>query len=74
MIHQPSSGFSGTTADIEISAQQALETRRSLDQLLADHTGQPVARINKDTDRDFYMGADAAKAYGIVDDILKKHN
>ncbi len=74
MIHQPSSGFSGTTADIEISAQQALETRRSLDKLLADHTGQPVERINKDTDRDFYMGADAAKDYGIVDDILKKHD
>jgi ATP-dependent Clp protease protease subunit len=74
MIHQPSSGFSGTTADIEISAQQALETRRSLDKLLADHTGQPVERINKDTDRDFYMNADAAKEYGIVDDILKKHD
>ncbi len=73
MIHQPSSGFSGTTADIEISAQQALETRKSLDKLLADHTGQPIERINKDTDRDFYMGADAAKEYGIVDDVLKKH-
>jgi ATP-dependent Clp protease protease subunit len=72
MIHQPSSGFQGTTADIEISAQQALDTRRSLDALLAKHTGQPVERIHKDTDRDFYMGADESKVYGLIDDILKK--
>ncbi|MBW3538088.1 ATP-dependent Clp endopeptidase proteolytic subunit ClpP [Candidatus Parcubacteria bacterium] len=72
MIHQPSSGFTGTAADIEITAKEALRTRQHLDQLLADHTGQPVERINKDTDRDFYMSADEAKQYGIVDAIMDK--
>ena len=70
MIHQPSSGFSGTTADIEITAKQALDTRRSLDEILAHHTGQPIERINRDTDRDFYMSAQEAKDYGIVDAIM----
>ncbi|HSH31811.1 MAG TPA: ATP-dependent Clp endopeptidase proteolytic subunit ClpP [Candidatus Saccharimonadales bacterium] len=72
MIHQPSSGFSGTTADIEITAKEALRTRQELDLILAHHTGQPVERVNKDTDRDFYMNAEEAKSYGVVDAIMDR--
>ncbi|MFI5240282.1 MAG: ATP-dependent Clp endopeptidase proteolytic subunit ClpP [Candidatus Saccharimonadia bacterium] len=72
MIHQPSSGFQGTTADIEISAKQALETRQNLEAILAKHTSQPIERINRDTDRDFYMSAEEAKEYGLVDAIMSR--
>ncbi len=72
MIHQPSSGFQGTTADIEITAKEALKTRESLEKILADKTGQPLERINHDTDRDFYMDAKEAKDYGLVDEIMTK--
>ena len=72
MIHQPSSGFSGTTADIEITAKEALNTRQNLDKILAHHTGQPIERVNKDTDRDFYMDAEAAKKYGLIDAVMNK--
>ena len=72
MIHQPSSGFQGTTADIEISAKQALETRQNLEAILAKHTSQPIERINRDTDRDFYMSAEEAKDYGLVDAIMSR--
>ena len=72
MIHQPSSGFSGTAADIEITAKEALRTRERLEQILAGHTGQKIERINRDTDRDFYMSAAEAKDYGLVDAIINK--
>jgi ATP-dependent Clp protease, protease subunit len=72
MIHQPSSGFQGTAADIEITAKEALKTREALEKLLAERTGQPLERINRDTDRDFYMSATEAKEYGIIDAILTK--
>ena len=74
MIHQPSSGFQGTTADIEITAKEALKTREDLEQILAERTGQPLSRINNDTDRDFYMTAAEAKDYGIIDSILTKRS
>jgi ATP-dependent Clp protease protease subunit len=72
MIHQPSSGFQGTAADIEISARETLRMRAHLDELLANNTGQPIERINKDTERDFYMSAQEAKDYGIVDNVTER--
>ena len=73
MLHQPYGQVGGQISDIEIQAQEILKTRAVLDQILADHTGQPIERIAKDTDRDFYMTAQEAKDFGVVDDILTKH-
>ena len=72
MIHQPYGQVGGQVSDIEIQAQEILKTRDVLNQILAHHTGQPIERIAKDTDRDFYMTAEEAKDYGVVDDILTK--
>ncbi len=70
MIHQPYGHVGGQVSDIEIQADEILKTRDELNKILAEHTGQPIDRIAKDTDRDFYMNAEEAKQYGIVDDIL----
>lgn len=70
LIHQPSGGAGGQAVDIEIQAREILRYRRLLDQILADHTGQPVEKISKDSDRDFIMTADEAKAYGIIDEVI----
>ncbi len=72
MIHQPYGQVGGQVSDIEIQAQEILKTRDVLNTILASHTGQPMERIAKDTDRDFYMSAEEAKQYGLVDDILLK--
>lgn len=72
MIHQPYGGVQGQISDIEIQANEILRNREVLNQILAAHTGQPVERIAKDTDRDFFLGAEEAKAYGLVDDILSR--
>lgn len=72
MIHQPYGQVGGQVTDIEIQAKEIISERGRLDKILADHTGQPIDRISKDTDRDFYMTAAEAKEYGLVDDILKK--
>lgn len=72
MIHQPYGQVGGQVTDIEIQAKEIIAERGRLDKILADHTGQPIDRISKDTDRDFYMTAAEAKEYGLVDDILKK--
>jgi ATP-dependent Clp protease protease subunit len=72
MIHQPYGQVGGQVSDIEIQANEILRTREVLNGILASHTGQPIERIAKDTDRDFYMSADQAKEYGVVDDILTK--
>jgi len=72
MIHQPFGQVGGQISDIEIQAAEILQTRESLNGILAFHTGQPIERIAKDTDRDFYMTPEQAKEYGIVDDILTK--
>ncbi|MEN6457874.1 MAG: ATP-dependent Clp protease proteolytic subunit [Thermoguttaceae bacterium] len=72
MIHQPYGQVGGQVSDIEIQAAEILQTRESLNAILAAHTGQPIERIAKDTDRDFYMMPEQAKEYGIVDDILTK--
>ncbi len=72
MIHQPYGQVGGQISDIEIQANEIIQTRESLNAILASHTGQPIERIAKDTDRDFYMTPEQAKEYGIVDDILTK--
>src|SRR5689334_21656271 len=72
MIHQPYGQVGGQVSDIEIQADEILKTREVLNKVLADHTGQPIERIAKDTDRDYYMNSQEAKAYGVVDDILTK--
>ncbi len=70
MLHQPWGGTRGTAADISIQAEEILRLKRHLNEILARHCGQPVERIEQDTDRDFYMGAAEAKAYGLVDEVL----
>jgi ATP-dependent Clp protease protease subunit len=72
MIHQPYGQVGGQVSDIEIQAKEILKTREMLNQILAQHTGQPIERIAKDTDRDFYMNAQEAKEYGLVDEILTR--
>jgi ATP-dependent Clp protease protease subunit len=72
MMHQPYGQVGGQVSDIEIQAQEILKTRDVLNEILASHSGQPIERIAKDTDRDFYMNAEEAKTYGIVDDVLTK--
>ncbi len=70
MIHQPLGGFTGPATHIEIHAREILRARQTLNELYAKHTGQPVEKIAADTDRDNFMTADEAKAYGIVDDVV----
>jgi len=72
MIHQPYGHVGGQVSDIEIQADEILKTRDVLNKILADHTGKPIETIAKDTDRDFYMNAEEAKTYGVVDEILTK--
>ena len=71
MLHQPSGGFEGTAADIEITADQIRRTRQELEEIMAEVTGQDVEKVRRDTDRDFWMDANAALEYGIIDDILR---
>lgn len=71
MIHQPWGGVQGAAADIQIQAREILSLKDRLNQILAEQTGQPLERIERDTDRDFYMTADEAVAYGIVDKVLR---
>ncbi len=74
MIHQPSGGAQGQQTEIEIVAQEIKETRANLNRILADATGQPVEKVALDTERDHYMRADAALAYGLVDKIISTRN
>ena len=71
MIHQPWGGVQGQAADIEITAKHILATRDRLNQILAINTGQELAKIEKDVDRDFFMTSTEAKKYGIVDQVYK---
>ena len=70
MIHQPSGGAGGQTADISIAAKEILRWRKTLNETLAKHTGKEAEQIARDSDRDYYMSADEAKAYGIVDHVV----
>ncbi len=71
MIHQPWGGVQGQAADISIQAQEILRLRSSLNEILAHHTGKKLASIEKDTDRDFFMSAEEAMKYGLVDEVVK---
>jgi ATP-dependent Clp protease protease subunit len=70
MIHQPSGGAQGTAADIEIQAREILYLRSKMNELMARHTGRPVEQIERDIDRDRFMSAEEAKAYGLIDNIV----
>lgn len=70
MIHQPLGGSRGQASDIEIEAKEILRIRQQLDRILADRTGQPLDKIQKDTDRDFFMSAAEAKEYGLIDKVI----
>jgi ATP-dependent Clp protease protease subunit len=72
MIHQPLAGFQGQASDIDIHAREVLETRERLNRILSKHTGQTVERISKDTDRDNFMGGEAAVGYGLIDRVMEK--
>jgi ATP-dependent Clp protease protease subunit len=73
MIHQPLAGVQGQATDIDIQAREILRIRDELNRILVEHTGQPVERIQRDTDRDFFMTAEQAKEYGIVDHVIASH-
>src|SRR5690606_9294614 len=72
MIHQPLGGAEGQASDIEIRAKRILKMRDKLNHILADRTGQPLERIEKDTDRDYFMSAEEAKEYGLIDRVIEK--
>ncbi len=71
MIHQPAGGAQGQATDIEIEAREILRMRHQLNQMLADRTEQPLAKIEKDTDRDYFMSAEEAKEYGLIDRVIE---
>jgi len=72
MIHQPSGGFGGQASDIELHAKEILRLKAKLNEIMQRHTGQPLDRIEKDADRDYFMGAGEAKEYGLIDEVVTK--
>jgi ATP-dependent Clp protease protease subunit len=72
MIHQPLAGFQGQASDIDIHAREVLETRDRLNRILSKHTGQTIEKIRQDTERDNFMGGDAAVAYGLIDRVMER--
>ncbi len=72
LIHQPAGGFGGDAADVEIHAREILKTRERINRIIAERTGQPLERIEQDTDRDFWMSAEEALDYGIVGRIIER--
>lgn len=73
MIHQPLGGARGQATDIEIQAKEILYLKKRLNEMLAEHTGQPLSKIEKDAERDYYMSSEEASKYGLVDKVLKRH-
>jgi ATP-dependent Clp protease protease subunit len=71
MLHQPWGGTRGTATDISIQAEEIMYMKRCLNEILVKHSGQPMDKIEKDFDRDFYMSAQEAKEYGIVDEVIE---
>ncbi len=72
LIHQPLGGFQGQATDVDIQAREILRLREELNEIMAKHTGQSIDRINRDTERDFYMSGEQAKEYGLIDDVISK--
>jgi len=73
LIHQVTGGFQGQATDIEIHAREIIDIRKRLDEIIAKHTGQPLEKVAKDTERDYFMSADEAKEYHIVDRVIEHH-
>ncbi len=71
LLHQVAGGATGQAVEIEITAKQIIKIKEKLNKILAKHTGQPLEKVEKDTDRDFYLSADEAKEYGIIDEVIK---
>ena len=71
LIHQVSAGYQGQATDIEIHAREILDMRRRLDEIIGKHTGQPLERVSRDTERDYFMSAPEAKEYGIIDQVIE---
>lgn len=74
LLHQVAGGITGEAVEIEITAKQIIKIKEKLNSILAKHTGQPLAKIEKDTDRDFYLTSDEAKEYGLIDQVIKAKN
>jgi len=72
MIHQPSGGSQGQATEIEIAAREIIKTREQLNKILAERTGQPIERIERDTERDYYMSAQECQEYGLIDQVISK--
>jgi ATP-dependent Clp protease protease subunit len=72
LLHQVMGGAEGQAVEVEIAAKQIIKTKEKINQLLAKHTGQPLGKIEKDTDRDFWLTAEEAKEYGLIDEVIKK--
>ena len=73
LIHQVSSSFQGQATDIEIHASEIIDIRRRLDEIIAKHTGKDLDEVKRDTERDYFMSAEDAKAYGIIDRVISEH-
>jgi ATP-dependent Clp protease, protease subunit len=71
LIHQVSSSFQGQASDIEIHAKEIIDTRKRLDEILAEHTGQPLEKVSRDTERDYFMTAEEAKEYNLIDKVVE---
>ena len=74
MIHQPLAGFQGQASDIDIHAREVLATKQRLNEILSHHTGQPIEQVEKDTDRDNFMGGERAAEYGLIDEVLSQRS
>jgi ATP-dependent Clp protease, protease subunit len=73
LLHQVSGGFEGQATDIEIQAREVINVRRRLEEIIAEHTGQPLERVSKDMERDYFMASDEAREYGIIDRVIAHH-
>jgi ATP-dependent Clp protease protease subunit len=73
MLHQPWGGFQGQASDVDVQAREILKLRERMNRILADHTNQPVELIEKDTERDYYMSAEEALGYGVIDRVVTRH-
>ena len=73
LIHQVSGGFEGQATDIEIQAREVISVKRRLEEIIAEHTGQPLERVSKDMERDYFMTSEEAREYGIIDRVIAHH-
>jgi ATP-dependent Clp protease protease subunit len=73
LIHQVSSGFQGQATDIALHAREIIDIRKRLDKIIADHTGQSLEKVTRDTERDYFMSSQEAQEYGIIDRVIEKH-